>query len=171
MYRVKDVMTDEVESCFMEDSLEKAARIMKGRGCGCVPVIDAAGHVIGLLTDRGALMCALRLGQRLADLPVSEACSRTVICCQAEDTLERAEMLMRVNHVRRLPVVESGRVLSGVVSLTDLARHIELSAVDGGSGLSPRHIALVLAETSGVRRPPASGEGRPHPDVEPFFNG
>lgn len=170
-------MTDEVESCLMEDSLEKAAAIMRERGCGCVPVTDAAGHVIGLLTDRDALMCALRLGQRLADVPVSEACSRTVICCQAEDTLERAEMLMRVNHVRRLPVVESGRVLSGVVSLTDLARHIELSTVEGGSGLSPRHIALVLAETSGVRRPPVSEEDRraqvagQDPIVEPFFHG
>jgi CBS domain-containing protein len=171
VYRVKDVMTDEVESCRMDDCLEKAAGIMKERGCGCVPVTDEAGHVVGLLTDRDALMCALRLGRGLADLPVSEACSRTVICCQAEDTLERAEMLMRVNHVRRLPVVEPGRVLSGVVSLTDLARHIELSAVDGGSGLSPRHIALVLAETSGVRRSPAPEENGPHTNVEPFFHG
>lgn len=169
-------MTDEVISCRMEDSLERAASIMKERGCGCVPVIDEAGDVIGLLTDRDALMCALRLGKRLADVPVAEACSRTVICCEAEDTLERAEMLMRVNHVRRLPVVESRRRLSGVVSLTDLARHVELSAVEGGSGLSPRHIALVLAETSGVRHPPASEADHaqssgPHPGVEPFFHG
>lgn len=165
-------MTDEVESCLMDDSLEKAAGIMSARGCGCVPVTDAVGRVVGLLTDRDALMCALRLGRPLKDLRVSEACSRTVICCEAEDPLERAEMLMRVNHVRRLPVVESGRILSGVVSLTDLARHIELSAVEGGSGLSPRHVALVLAETSGARRPPASAdETGQEPKVEPFFHG
>jgi len=38
MYRGKDVMTDEVVACGLEDCLEKAVRIMKERGCACVPV-------------------------------------------------------------------------------------------------------------------------------------
>lgn len=175
MYRVKDVMTEDVLTCGVNDSLQVAARIMRERGCGCVPVVDAQTRVEGLLTDRDALMSALRLQKGLAELAVGEACSRNVICCLAEDTLERAELLMRVNHVRRLPVVSPEQTLVGVISLTDLARHVEFSDMDDRTGLSPRHIAVVLAETSGVRRPPEdqrrNPEAAPHPVVERFFHG
>ena len=177
MYRVKDVMTDEVLTCGIRDSLEVAVGIMRDRDCGFVPVVDDGERVVGLVTDRDAVMCALISRKALADLSVGEACSRSVISCHAEDTLERAELLMRVNRVRRLPVLGADRRLSGVISLTDLARHVELSAPGDRSALSPRHIAAVLAETSGARRLAASGEPRrtqetgPRPIVEAFFHG
>lgn len=145
-------MTDEVLTCGVNDPLEAAVQIMKDRGCGCVPVIDAKEHVLGLLSDRDALMCALRLRKSLAEIGVGEACPHPVITCEAEDALERAELLMRVNRVRRLPVLGPDRTLVGIISLTDLARHVELSTTAGPNGLSPRHIAVVLAETSGAPR-------------------
>jgi len=177
MFRVKDVMTDEVITSPADASLEFAVEIMRERGCGCVPVVDAANKVVGLVTDRDAVMCALRLRKSLADLRVSDACTHGVVCCDANDTLERAEVLMRVNHVRRLPVLGPDRVLVGVLSLTDLARHLELSEAEGCTGLSPRHIAVLLAETSGVRHPQATlehtrtRENGPHPIIEPIFHG
>jgi CBS domain-containing protein len=177
MFRVKDVMTDEVITSRADDSLESAVQIMRERGCGCVPVVDAANKVVGLVTDRDAVMCALREKKPLGDLRVSDACTHGAVCCEASDTLERAEVLMRVNHVRRLPVLGPDRVLVGVMSLTDLARHLELSESEGCTGLSPRHIAVLLAETSGVRQPPVtlehtrSREKGPHPIIEPIFHG
>ncbi len=177
MYRVKDVMTEDVAACGLADTLELAVGIMRDRGCGSVPVVDALNRVVGLVTDRDAVMCALRHGKSLAELRVEEAASRDVVSCDIGDTLERVEMLMRANHVRRLPVIGAERKLSGVVSLTDLARNVEVSLVEGGSGLSPRQIAVVLAETSGVRRLPASAEhprrlkNGPHPIVERIFHG
>ena len=177
MFRVKDVMTDEVITSRADDSLESAVQIMRERGCGCVPVVDAANKVVGLVTDRDAVMCALREKKPLGDLRVLDACTHGVVCCDASDTLERAEVLMRVNHVRRLPVLGPDRVLVGVMSLTDLARHLELSEAEGCTGLSPRHIAVLLAETSGVRQPAVSLEhtrnrdNGPHPIIEPIFHG
>lgn len=178
MYRVKDVMTDEVISCEPEDTLESAVRIMKDQGCGCVPVVDAEKRVVGLVTDRDALMCAMAGKKSLSELKVAHASTHEVVCCGAEDTLERAEALMRVKHVRRLPVVGERRELVGLISLTDLARHVELLVSESGTGLSPRHIAIVLAATSGVRRVPLPGhdnergrENRPQPIVERFFHG
>jgi CBS domain-containing protein len=176
MFRVKDVMTEEVVACGPEASLEAAVRVMRERGCGCVPVVDAANRVVGLVTDRDAVLCALRERKALGDLKVRDACTRAVVTCEAGDSLERAETLMRVNQVRRLPVVGPRRDLAGLLSLTDLARHLELSETQG-TGLSPRSIAVLLAETSGVRQPratldraraPATG---PHPIVEPIFHG
>ena len=177
MFRVKDVMTDEVVACRADATLEAAVQIMRERGCGSVPVVDDANQVVGLVTDRDAVMCALREKKALRDLRVREACTRGAVCCQVEDALERAEALMRVNHVRRLPVLGPGRVLVGILSLTDLARHLELSETRGGTGLSPRHIAVLLAETSGVRQPPVTlertrtSESGPHPIIEPIFHG
>jgi len=177
MFRVKDVMTDEVITSRADDSLESAVQIMKERGCGCVPVVDAANKVVGLVTDRDAVICALREKKALGDLRVSDACTHAVVCCDANDTLERAEVLMRVNHVRRLPVLGPDRALVGVMSLTDLARHLELSEAEGCTGLSPRHIAVLLAETSGVRQPHVTlehtrnRENGPHPIIEPIFHG
>lgn len=177
MFRVKDIMTDEVITSRRDDSLGSAVQIMLEHGCGCVPVVDASNRVVGLVTDRDAVMCALREKKALADLRVSDACTHPVVCCDAEDTLERAEMLMRVNQVRRLPVLGPDRVLVGVMSLTDLARHLELSETEGCTGLSPRHIAVLLAETSGVRQPPVlldrarTRENGPRPIIEPIFHG
>lgn len=176
MYRVKDVMTEDPAACGLADTLEMAVQIMRDRGCGSVPIVDARKRVVGLVTDRDAVMCALRHGRGLAELRVEEAASRDVVSCDVDDSLERVEMLMRVNHVRRLPVIGPGRELVGVISLTDLARHIEVSPVEG-SGLSPRQIAVVLAETSGVRRLLSTAEhrrnatGGPHPIVERIFHG
>jgi CBS domain-containing protein len=177
MFRVKDVMTDEVISSRADDSLESAVQIMRDHGCGCVPVVDGRNKVVGLVTDRDAVMCALGQKKALAELRVSDACTRVVVCCDVEDTLERAEVLMRVNHVRRLPVLGPDRILVGLMSLTDLARHLELSEAEGCTGLSPRHIAVLLAETSGVRQPPVTleharnRENGPHPIIEPIFHG
>jgi CBS domain-containing protein len=176
MYRVKDVMTDEVASCGLKDSLETAVRMMSENACGSVPVVDANLHVVGVVTDRDAVLCALREGQALRDLRVEQAASREVVCCDVTDSLERAETLMRVNHVRRLPVLGAGRELVGVLSLTDLARYVELSPVEGCSGLSPRQIAVVLAETSGARARSSTGTGRSaangaRPIVELIFHG
>ena len=177
MYRVKDVMTEEVASCGLSDSLEAAVGLMRDRGCGSVPIVDANRRVVGLVTDRDALMCSLRHGKGLKELRVEDAASRDVVACDVEDTLERVEMLMRVNHVRRLPVIGANRELVGLISLTDLARNVQISQVEGCSGLSPRQIAVVLAETSGVRRLLSSGEHRrnakngPHPIVERIFHG
>lgn len=176
MYRVKDVMTEDPAACGLADTLEMAVQVMRDRGCGSVPIVDASRRVVGLVTDRDAVMCALRHGKALAELRVEEAASRDVVSCDIDDSLERVEMLMRVNHVRRLPVIGPGRELVGVISLTDLARNIEVSPVEG-SGLSPRQIAVVLAETSGVRRLLSTAEhrrnakGGPHPIVERIFHG
>lgn len=177
MYRVKDVMADEVLAARSEETLEQAVTRMRDRACGCVPVTDGQDRVVGLLTDRDALLAALRVGKPLGEIPVAVAFSSPAVCCEASDSLERAETLMRVNHVRRLPVIDADRRLVGIHSLTDLARNIEFSPVAGCSGLSPRQVAVVLAETSGVRKlsPPdesrARDDGSPRPIVEPFFHG
>jgi CBS domain-containing protein len=47
--------------------------------------------------------------------------TRDVIACAPDDDIERAEELMRLHQVRRLPVVDAGGVLQGILSLDDIA--------------------------------------------------
>jgi CBS domain-containing protein len=122
MQRVEDVMTKEVVSCYMDDSLNRAAQIMWERDCGSVPVIDLKARVIGIITDRDACMAAYTQGRGLSDLTVASACSHTVKTCMKDDSLAQAEALMNRAQVHRLPVVDRDGTLVGMLSLSAIVR-------------------------------------------------
>jgi CBS domain-containing protein len=128
--KVAAVMRQDVQTCGGHDTLNTAAHIMWEHDCGCVPVVDAEAHVVGMLTDRDVCMAAYTKGAPLAALSVGDTMSKTVCTCAAEDTLADAERIMRANQVHRLPVVDAAGRLVGILSLNDLAeaaRH-ELAA-------------------------------------------
>lgn len=120
--RVKDVMTCEVHSCRPGESLAAAARVMWDHDCGCVPIVDDQGSVVAVLTDRDVCMAAFLTGQPIATLAIASSMSRCLIACGPEDSLDRAECLMREHRVRRLPVVGMQGHLVGMLTLNDLAQ-------------------------------------------------
>ena len=69
--QVKDVMTTSPGTCSVSDMANEAARIMWDRDCGSVPVIDAAGHVVGIVTDRDICMAAYFQGRPLSAIPLA----------------------------------------------------------------------------------------------------
>ncbi len=97
--------------------------------CGCVPVVDSAARVLGMVTDRDVCMAAYTRGQTLNHIPVSAAMSREVFACEPSDDLLDAQKVMRKHQVRRLPVNDSKGRLIGLLSLNDLARAIPRKAV------------------------------------------
>lgn len=118
---VDEIMTRDVWTCSPEDSLAEAARLMWERDCGCVPVVDEAGRVQAMLTDRDICMAAYTQGGTLRDLKVRSAMSDHVVSVSPDEPVAMAERMMQENQVRRLPVMaEDGRLL-GVLSLNDLA--------------------------------------------------
>ena len=120
--KVAEVMTRSVKSCSPNDTLHAAAKIMWENDCGCVPVIDRASKLVGMLTDRDICMAAYTQGATLHVLRVESAMTPNVISCSPEDELEEAEKVMRQNKVRRLPVVEESGKLVGILSLSDIGR-------------------------------------------------
>ena len=120
--KVRHLMTPDVNTCRPHDGLDIAARLMWANDCGCVPVLDANGRVIGMLTDRDICMAALTQGGPLAQLRVASAMANHVYSCEPEDSLAAAEELMRVHQIRRLPVIAADGRLAGILSLSDLAR-------------------------------------------------
>ena len=120
--KVKELMVRDVRTCFAEDDLNRAAQIMWESDCGTVPVVDAAGIVKGMITDRDVCMAAYTKGRTLGGIHVRSAMARDVVACSPEDTLESALSVMKKARVRRLPVTERNGKLVGIVSISDLVR-------------------------------------------------
>jgi len=150
---VKEVMTTEVRTCRSDDSLARAAQIMWDGDCGCIPVIADGNRVVGIVTDRDVCMSALLSGCGLNALAVSDAMSKTVHSCRADDSLQVAENLMRAHQIRRLPVVDAEEHVIGILSLNDVARAFGRERDPSARSVSSQEIAETLCD---VCRP------RPH---------
>ena len=140
---VGQVMTRGPRACGPDDSLYRAAQIMWETDCGIVPVVDDAGKVVAVVTDRDICMAAFTQGCALSQIPVRTASSRRVVAVREGDTLRKAEELMAGERVRRLPVSDGNDRLVGILSLSDITRHARLDS--NGGELSAHPIAKTLA--------------------------
>lgn len=153
---VTDIMTTDVATCGAGDSLNRAAQLMWERRCGCLPVLDPAGTVVGLVTDRDVCMAAYTQGRRLDDIAVETAMSRPVLTCAPTAAIEDVEDTMMAHAVRRLVVVDGAGKVKGLLSLDDLARCG--AAWDGAGDVDLERIALALGE---ITRRTTSGDEPP----------
>ena len=120
--RVRELMTQPVYSCSVEDHANAAAQIMWEHDCGVVPVVDQGGRVVGVLTDRDLCMAAHFQNRPLTDISVAGVMAQEVCTCRADDDVADAERLMADRQIHRLPVVSDDRSLIGILSLADVAR-------------------------------------------------
>lgn len=119
--RVEQLMTKEVFTCNPRDSLERAAGIFWEHDCGCAPVVDDVGKVVGIVTDRDACMAAYTQGKALREISVSTAMTRGVACVRPDDDIATAEKTIASAQVRRLPVLDREGRLAGIITVNDLA--------------------------------------------------
>jgi CBS domain-containing protein len=112
-------MTAGVITAEPEASAVSVARQMRDHRVGSVVIVDAAGSPVAMVTDRDL---ALRIFAAGADpeAPVGDHASRPLVCGEPAMELEEAAALMVQHRVRRLPVVDEGR-LAGIVTLDDIA--------------------------------------------------
>jgi CBS domain-containing protein len=118
--QVLQLMTPAPRACGPGTNLCEAVQLMWEGDLGALPVVDEAGVVRGVLTDRDI---AIALGTRnhaAARLRVADVVSRNVQTCRPEDDVEAALGAMREHRVRRLPVVDAGGRLCGILSLSDV---------------------------------------------------
>ena len=117
---VQEVMTKTVWTCRTDEAMSAAARLMWEHDIGAVPVLDASGRLVGIVTDRDVCMSAYFAGQPLTAVPLEQGMSKSVSKIEPAQTIEKAEELMRSKRIRRLPVVE-GDKLVGMISLADIS--------------------------------------------------
>ena len=121
--KIKELMTSDVKSCGLDTNLAAAAKIMWEEDCGAVPVTDGSGHVVGVITDRDICIAGATRARTEGDIPVREVLSESLYTCAPGDDARTALETMRQRQVRRLPVVDNGGHLTGIVSIHDIAMH------------------------------------------------
>lgn len=121
--KISDVMSRDVQVATPEDTLQSIAQRMAQADIGSLPVEDG-GRIIGMVTDRDLVVRGVAKGLE-ASATVSQVMSTEVTCCSADDDLEEVSDKMADAQVRRLPVLDDGGRLVGVVALGDLARKDE----------------------------------------------
>lgn len=114
---VRDVMTKNPRTVAPNDSIQRAATVMKEVDTGFVPIVEN-GKVVGVVTDRDIVVRAVAAGS--FDKPVSEIATRDLVFVAPGDSTREAEKLMSQRQIRRIAVVDNGQLV-GIVSLGDLA--------------------------------------------------
>ena len=124
--KLRDIMTQSVVSIHPEENVAVAARSMTHYNIGALPVCGDDGKICGVLTDRDLVTRCLASGKTPENTRVREVMSAQVISASPEMDTAVAAHLMGRQQVRRLPVVENGK-LCGMVSLGDLAVRDDLN--------------------------------------------
>jgi CBS-domain-containing membrane protein len=148
--RVDSIMSKNVFACRASDSVDVPAQLMWEHDCGSVAVVDGAGHVVGMITDRDICMAAHLQGHKLSEIPVSSVCSREVHTCRSDELVADAARLMAHAQVRRLPVIDADGQLVGVLGLSDLIRHLWFTR---GHTDGAEYLRLIVAWLESVSRP------------------
>ena len=132
--KVKDLMTTGVIGIRAEEPVAVAARQLTHYNIGMLPVCGKDGTLKGVLTDRDIVTRCLASGRSAQDTQVGDIMTTQLHCVNPGMDAAVAASLMGRQQVRRLPVVENGK-LCGMLSLGDLATH-ENTVYDAGDALS-----------------------------------
>lgn len=124
--KLKDVMTSPVIRIHPEESVSVAARMLQHYNIGAIPVCNTDGRLCGLITDRDIVTRCLAADRTPSNTTVADVMTASVITAKPDMDTALAAGLMGREQIRRLPVVEKGK-LCGMVSLGDLALKEETS--------------------------------------------
>jgi CBS domain-containing protein len=116
---VREAMTASVSSVSPSQSLADAAAVMKGEDVGSVPVVEE-GRLAGIVTDRDIVTRAVAERRNPQAVRVEEIASHDLVTVEPERDLDEALALMARHKVRRLPVLEEGRLV-GMLAQADIA--------------------------------------------------
>jgi CBS domain-containing protein len=120
--KARELMSAQPACCTPDDSIQKAARMMRDCDCGCIPVVEdtKSNRLVGVITDRD-IACRCTADGRGPDTRVSEAMTREPRSARPDDDVETVERIMADLQVRRVPVVDEQGSCIGVISQADLA--------------------------------------------------
>lgn len=118
--QVRELMNQSVVSITPGESASLAARLLARHQLGALPVCGEDGGLRGIVTDRDIVTRCVAAETDPHKVPVREIMSRNCAVISPEEDAAEAARLMGAGQVRRLPVLEDGKVV-GMVSLGDLA--------------------------------------------------
>ena len=125
--KCNEVMTKNPVCCLPNDNVVKAAQLMKRLNVGPIPIIDSeeTKKLVGFLTDRDLALKIVAEGRDPKSTKVEEVMTRNVVTCQMDDDLQKAMDVMAEHQLRRIPVVDSGNRIIGIIAQADVATRLD----------------------------------------------
>ena len=140
--KVSELMTKQPTTVDPSATLGEVATLMKQEDCGSIPVVEG-GRLVGIVTDRDIVVRGVAAGKDPKTQRVSEVMSADPVTIGPDDDVTNAEKKMADRQIRRLPVVEGGKLV-GIIVTAQIAR-----------AENERKVGETLKEISG----PTSGRG------------
>ena len=143
--KVRELMTNDVETCDPGASLTDAAMAMWRRDCGVVPVVQAPSRKLaGVITDRDICIAAATRHQAPESIEVGQVMRKEVFTCRPEEDVRDALETMRQYRVRRLPVVDASDAVVGILSMNDVVRRAGPVGSKGAAAVPSEDVLTVL---------------------------
>lgn len=140
---VRDIMTKEIVTVETDRSALEAAKLMAERGISSLFVVKD-GNPVGIVSERDFIkkICAKELD--VAKVKAGEIMSKILTTATPDTSIEVAVQRM-VNHkIRRLPIMDAGKVV-GIITVTDLAKHLRTTLLLEGALRETESIDDVIA--------------------------
>jgi len=143
---VRDLMKKDTEFCTLDDSALKAGEIMFRRNCGFVPIVKSWTDwtLEGVVTDRDLALYLIRTNEPASEVRIGEFCTRNLKTVFPDEDIHHVKALMEEAHVHRVPVVEHGGKLAGIISLKDLAEETWRDRFDASPQFTEKELAEIL---------------------------
>jgi predicted transcriptional regulator len=118
---VRDIMTRNIISIEQNKNALEAARLMTERNISSLIVHGDDETAIGILTERDFLSKVCSKDLQASKVNIADIMSRIQMSAQPDTPIEVAVQRMINNKIRRLPVMESGKVV-GIITVTDMTK-------------------------------------------------
>ncbi len=131
--KVKDLMTNEVSTVTADAPLNQVAKQMRDYNVGSIPVCDSSGRALGMVTDRDIVLRSVSL-ENVQQSSAQNVMTSNLVYATPDMDVHEAANLMAKNQIRRLPVVDNGKI-TGILSIGDLAT-VNIYVNEAGDALS-----------------------------------
>lgn len=130
---VKDIMSSDLSFVDVNSKIPEIAMVMKQKDIGAVPVVQN-DSVVGIITDRDIILRVIADNKDINQVTAEQIMTVDPICVEENNDIDRAADLMAEYQIKRLPVLNKGRLV-GIISLGDMAiEHIHMD--EAGEALS-----------------------------------
>jgi CBS domain-containing protein len=102
-------------------TVDRLASVLADHRIGAALVVDSAGQLLGIVSERDIVRCLAANGTRTLEMTAGQLMTRALQVARPDTTVAEAMARMTVGRFRHLPVLEQG-TLVGLISIGDVVK-------------------------------------------------
>ncbi|MBI9080906.1 MAG: CBS domain-containing protein [Pseudodesulfovibrio sp.] len=148
---VANWMSEGIVTITPDRSMMKASKLMKDKGISRLPVVDEAGKIVGIISDRdikdaspskATTLDMHELYYLLSEIKIRDIMTKKPVTIRVDETVEKAAVLMLEGNFGGLPVLDENDIVVGIITDTDVFKVlVEISGVYEGGAQVCLHIS------------------------------